>query len=85
MDYGLMIILIIFIIYYAFQYKKTKKAMNLLMIFFFVGSALYKTKYPIYDQLQEFQQKILNISYVVFALILLFTAYINKTKKKKTN
>ena len=85
MDYGLMIILIIFIIYYAFQYKNTKKAMNLLMIFFFVGSALYKTKYPIYDQLQEFQQKILNISYVVFALILLFTAYINKTKNNKTN
>ncbi len=84
MDYGLIAILIFFIGYYTFKYIKNKKGLNLLMVFYFVGLALYATKYPIYNWVQESQQKILNISYFVFGLILLLIVYINKNKIKKS-
>lgn len=81
MDIGLMIVLIIFIIYYAFKYNSYKKAINLFMVFFFTGLSLYGTKYPVYDGLQQFQQNILNIGFIIFTLILLFIGCTNKLKK----
>jgi hypothetical protein len=81
MDYGLIIILIVFIVYYAFQYKKHKKVISLIMVYFFIWSMLYSTKYPIYDGLQQSNQKNLNICFIIFTLILLFVGYINRIKK----
>lgn len=85
MDFGLMAVVIIYIGYCAFQYKKHKKVDELVMIIFLTYIALYGTKYPIYDRLQQFQQRILNIGFIVFSLILLFIGYKNKMKKKDEN
>jgi hypothetical protein len=82
MDYGLIIIILGSIIYYAFQYKKDKKAINLFFIFLFTGFILYGTKYPIVNYLQQSHQKILGILFGVFALVLLFIGYRNDIKNK---
>jgi len=81
MDFGLMAVVIIYIGYCAFQYKKHKRVGDLVMIIFLTGIALYRTKYPIYDRLQQPQQMILNIGFILFSLILLFIGYKNKMKK----
>ncbi|HAK42691.1 MAG TPA: hypothetical protein DCM59_08330 [Clostridium sp.] len=82
MDYGLIIILLATIIYYAFQYKKDKKAINLFFIFLFTGLILYGTKYPVVSHLQQSHQKILGILFGVFALVILFIGYRNNIKNK---
>jgi cbb3-type cytochrome oxidase subunit 3 len=85
MDFGLMAVIIIYLGYCVFRYKKHKETADLVTIILLTGISLYGTKYPIYDRLQQSQQRILTIGFIVFSLILLFIGYKNKMKKKDKN
>lgn len=82
MDFGLMAVIIIYLGYCVFRYKKNKEVADLVTIILLTAAALYGTKYPINDYLQQSQQRILNIGFIVFSLILLFIGYKNKMKKR---
>jgi len=82
MDIGLMAVLIALILYNGYQYSKDKKQIYLINMLFFSACAIYGTKYPIYNYLQQPEQRIVDISFGIFIITLLSIGFANRFKKK---
>ncbi|EQB90300.1 putative membrane-anchored protein [Clostridium punense] len=72
MDIGLMAVLVGLILYYGYKFIKNKQVINLVMVVFCSGCAMYGTKYPIYNYLQQSGQRAVDVSFGICAVTLLF-------------
>lgn len=82
MDIGLMAVLVGLILYYGYKFTKNKQVINLVMVVFCSGCAMYGTKYPIYNYLQQSGQRAVDVSFGICIITLLFIGFANKFKRK---